>query len=150
MKRAKFVRYVAVVLSLLLLLLTGCQTVPRTTRGSVEVATDNARLKLHFTDRERDLIHRHYKYKKKHKKKHKHMPPGLAKRKHLPPGLRKQLVRRGTLPPGLQGRGLPMDLRRHMHRLPRDYVRVILGSDIVLMNKHTRVIFDVMLDAVFD
>src|SRR5215470_14934501 len=30
-----------------------------------------------------------------------HLPPGLAKRDRLPPGLEKQLVRNGTLPPGL-------------------------------------------------
>ena len=124
-------RYITVVLSLMLFLLAGCQTMPRATSGSVEVATRDARLKLYFTDRERAAIHRHYKYAKKHSKKykkkhkHKHTPPGLAKKKHLPPGLRKQLVRRGTLPPGLQSRGLPMDLKRHMHRLPRDYIRVI-------------------------
>jgi len=148
-------RHIAIVLSLLLLFLSaGCQTLPRSTRGGVEVATPEARLKLYFSDRERNLIHKHYrsakKHKKKHKKKYKHTPPGLAKKKHLPPGLRKQLVRRGTLPPGLQGRGLPTDLNRHMHWIPQDYIRVILGSDIVLMNKKTRVIFDVMLDAVVD
>jgi len=142
---------VILVLSILsVLLLAGCHTVPRATSGSVEVATDNARLKLYFTDREKALIHRHYKYTKKHKKKHKSMPPGLAKKKHLPPGLQKQLVKRGTLPPGLQGRSLPMDLERQMHRLHNDYMRVIVGSDIVLMHKKTRVIFDVMLEAVLD
>ena len=31
-----------------------------------------------------------------------HLPPGLAKKDRLPPGLEKQLVRNGTLPPGLQ------------------------------------------------
>jgi len=142
-----------------LLLLAGCQTTaPRVTRGSVEVASDSARFKLYFTDREKQLIHRHYrdvkkhnkKYKKKYKKKQKHVPPGLAKKKHLPPGLQKQLVRKGSLPPGLQGRDLPIDLKRHMHWLPADYIRVVVGSDIVLMNKKTRVIFDVMLDVVLD
>jgi len=142
------------VLSIFSIFLAGCHTAPRTTSGSVEVATDNARLKLYFTDRERELIHRHYKSAKKHsknyKKKHKSMPPGLAKKKHLPPGLQKQLVKRGTLPPGLQGRVLPIDLERQMHRLHHDYIRVIVGSDIVLMHKKTRVIFDVLLDAVLD
>ena len=31
-----------------------------------------------------------------------HLPPGLAKRDRLPLGLERQLVVRGTLPPGLQ------------------------------------------------
>jgi len=31
-----------------------------------------------------------------------HLPPGLAKKDRLPPGLEKQLVRNGTLTPGLQ------------------------------------------------
>lgn len=138
-------KIITLVLSVLLvLMLAGCQTVPRATSGSVEVASDDVRLKLYFTDREKELIYRHYK------KKHKSMPPGLAKKKHLPPGLQKQLVKRGTLPPGLQGRSLPLGLERQMHDLPHDYIRVIVGSDIVLMNKKTRVIFDVMLGAVLN
>ena len=153
MKIENIMRHITLALSVLVLV-TGCHTAPRVTEGSVEVASHDARLKLYFTDRERESIYTHYekakKHKKKHKNKHKQMPPGLAKKKHLPPGLQKQLVRNGTLPPGLQGRGLPMDLERHMHRLPDDYIRVIVGSDIVLMNKRTRVIFDVMLDAVLD
>ncbi len=145
-------RYITFALSIMMLfLLIGCQTLPRTTGGNIEVATQGAKLGLYFTDRERALVHHHYQYAKKHNKKHKkkpkHVPPGLAKKKQLPPGLQKQLVRHGTLPPGLQGRSLPIDLDKQMHRLHQDYIRVIVGSDIVLMNKKTRVIFDVMLGA---
>ena len=48
-----------------------------------------------------------------------HLPPGLAKKDHLPPGLEKQLVRRGTLPAGLQKRIQPC---------PRDLVHRPISS----------------------
>jgi len=136
---------------MMLMLLAGCQTLPRTTGGSVEVSSKNVQLKLYFTEREKELIYKHYKYHKKHKrehpKKHKHMPPGLAKKKRLPPGLQKRLTKNDTLPPGIQHRVLPRNLEQKMHRLDPNYIRVIVGQDIVLMNKKTRVIFDVILGA---
>ncbi len=139
---------------IMLMLLAGCQTLPRTTGGTVDVASKNIQLKLYFTEREKELIYTHYKYHKKHKrahqKKHKHMPPGLAKKKHLPPGLQKQLTKNDTLPPGIQHRMLPKNLEQKMHRLGRNYIRVIVGQDIVLMNQKTRVVFDVVLGAALD
>ena len=73
-------------------------------------------------------------------KKGKRVPPGLAKKNKLPPGLAK----RDRLPPGLQGRYLPDDLERRLRRLPDKYVRVKVGTDIVLMDRNTRVVFDII------
>jgi hypothetical protein len=65
----------------------------------------------------------------------------LAKRGgNLPPGLAK----RDRLPPGLQGDALPYELERKLSRLPSSYVRVRIGQDIVLMDRNTRVVFDVV------
>ena len=77
-------------------------------------------------------------------KKHKKTPPGLAKKKKLPPGLQKQLVKRGKLPPGLQGRGLAHELERQLTPLPRGYVHMKVGGDVIILNEKTRVVVDVV------
>jgi hypothetical protein len=77
------------------------------------------------------------------------LPPGLAKQNKLPPGIAKQLER---------GAILPSDLQREMRPLPRELeirlkplsspnqVRVTVGTDILIMDKETRKILDVMRD----
>ena len=82
-------------------------------------------------------------------KKKKGLPPGLAKKNKLPPGIQKQLER---------GAVLPADLEREMQPLPRDLeiklkplpspgqVRVTIGTDIVILDKTTRKVLDVMRD----
>jgi hypothetical protein len=64
------------------------------------------------------------------------LPPGLAKRGSLPPGLEKQLQRNGTLPPGLQKRvqPLPEECEVQLPHLPHEWERVILGSQIILLD----------------
>jgi len=79
----------------------------------------------------------------KHGGKDKKMPPGLAKRDQLPPGLAK----RDTLPPGLAKRDLPSDLERRLSRLPGGYSRKSVGSDIVLIEEATGIIFDILKGA---
>lgn len=75
------------------------------------------------------------------------LPPGLAKRGgNLPPGLQKHLVRNGTLPPGLQKRlqPFPAELDRRLPRLPRIWVRVILGRHAILLERRTNRILDLI------
>lgn len=105
--------------------------------GKVEVAGKNYRISLAFSDRDQYLIQRYYQGGKSKK-----APPGLAKKNKLPPGLQKQLRRNGTLPPGLQGRYLPRELERELAPLPPGYVRLRIGTDFVLMDVKTRLIFD--------
>ena len=120
--------------------LNGCITIPENTSGRVVVDSKNAHVDVRFNDRDRGLIYDHYRGHGK-KKKHKRVPPGLAKRGgNLPRGLAK----RDRLPPGLQGRGLPHSLESSLSHLPNDYVRVKVGTDIVVMNRNTRVIFDII------
>jgi len=79
------------------------------------------------------------------------LPPGLAKRGgNLPPGLQKHIERDGTLPPGLQKRltPFPVDLDRRLTRLPGVYVRVVLGADVLILNRETQRIMDVIHDIV--
>ena len=116
---------------------SACVVNGASTSGAVTVRGDHGQMTLVFSDSDRDYIHRYYRS---------NLPPGLAKREQLPPGLRKQLVRRGTLPPGLQSQHLPYDLDRHLSRLPEGYARIRVASDVLLIDEHTRVIFDVITD----
>ena len=75
------------------------------------------------------------------------LPPSLAKRDgNLAPGLEKQLARNGTLPPGLQKRlePFPVELERRLPPLPAIYQRGVIGPDIVLLDRRTGVILDII------
>lgn len=75
------------------------------------------------------------------------LPPGLAKRGgNLPPGLQKHLQRNGTLPPGLQKRlePFPVDLEHRLPRIPEICRRVILGRHVILMDRRTNRILDII------
>jgi hypothetical protein len=98
-----------------------------------------------FSAHEREIITHYYSNQGSN------LPPGLAKRGgNLPPGLEKQLERNGTLPPGLQKRiqPCPVELERQLPPLPTDYRRAVIGAHIVIFNKNTNVIVDVMKDVV--
>jgi Ni/Co efflux regulator RcnB len=84
---------------------------------------------------------------KKGKKRNKGMPAGLTKRKSLPPGLQRQLERNGTLPPGLQKKALPSDLRSRLPVERRGYERVIVDTDVLLVETATGIIRDIIQDA---
>lgn len=87
------------------------------------------------------------KSKDKGKGKSGDLPPGLAKRDELPPGLEKQLERNGKLPPGLEKRSLPRDLETRLRRRERAE-RVIVGSDVLLVQRATGVILDILRNVV--
>ncbi len=72
------------------------------------------------------------------------LPYGLAKRDELPPGLQKHIDKYGTLPPGLQKRSLPYDLESRLPRLGSGLERVIVADDVVLVQRATGVIFDIL------
>jgi hypothetical protein len=73
-----------------------------------------------------------------------YLPPGLAKKDQLTPGLEKQLLRRGTLPPGLQKRlqPCPEGIERRLLPPPPDCAHVLVGGHIVLLNR-TNLVVDV-------
>ena len=101
-----------------------------------------------FLPEERRAIEDYYRgINDKKKPKTKGLPPGLAKRGgDLPPGLQKKLERDGQLPPGLQKRmePLPVDLDRRLPRLPENWERVVVERDVILLDRRTNRILDVM------
>jgi hypothetical protein len=122
--------------ALTVILLGGCASYTATS-GRVVIKDDDSRIDVRIGDSDQVLIRDYYK-SSKHKKG---LPPGLAKRGgNLPPGLAK----RDRLPPGLQGDPLPYDLEKQLTRLPSSYARVRIGQDIVLMDRKTRVVLDVV------
>ena len=99
------------------------------------------RVRIVFGAHDRELISRYYS------NRNSNLPPGLAKRGgNLPPGLEKHLERDGTLPPGLQKRVQPCpdELERQLPRLPDDYRRVVLGVHVMIVNRKTNVIVDIL------
>jgi hypothetical protein len=99
----------------------------------------------HFLPEERRLIEQYYRRGKKPKAKG--LPPGLAKRGgNLPPGLQRKLEKNGELPPGLQKRPepLPADLDRQLPSLPEYWERVIVERDVILIDRRTNRILDII------
>ena len=128
----------SIVIALAASLMSGCvANGPVYGRGTVTGYDERGSISVAFTHRDRELIRQYFG---------KQLPPGLAKREQLPPGLRKQLVRRGTLPPGLQTHRLPPELDRQLSRLPAGYVRLRIASDVLLLDERSRVILDVVTD----
>lgn len=121
----------------------GCESHPPR-HGEVVVRDGDMSVRIVFTDRDRMLIRDWYEERRRS------LPPGLAKKGMVPPGHAKRLSPRDTLPPGLAWRELPPELERRLTRLPDGYVRVIVGKDIVLMDRRTRVILDILHDIALD
>ena len=97
-----------------------------------------------FRSQDREYITSYYS-------KHGRMPPGQAKKNgNLPPGLEKQLQRNGTLPPGLEKKmqPCPVEITRQLPPLPPDYQRSVIGASIVVFNRKTNIVVDVMADVV--
>ena len=110
---------------LILVLSSGCASYVATS-GRVVFTDEKATIDVIFSNRDRQVIYDYYRGRKGQKK----APPGLAKR--------------DTLPPGLQGRVLPAVLEAQLTPLPQSYVRVTIGADVVLLNRDTRVVLDVV------
>ena len=74
------------------------------------------------------------------------LPPGLAKRERLPAGLERQLKKNRSLPPGLETRVqlFPLDLERLLPELQKGVIRVVIGVDILLLDKTSNTILDIV------
>src|SRR5882724_11914383 len=90
---------------------------------------DKRGVRIVFSVRDRETIRGYYQ------DRNSSLPPGLAKRD-------------GNLPPGLQKRvqPFPEDLERRLPPLPDTYRRVTLGVDILILDRRTQRIVDVIHD----
>lgn len=114
------------------LLLNGCVT-----RQAVVVKTHSPGIStsFYFSDVERSRIKGYYLY---NRPQHRPMPPG-HRPKHSP-----RYQRHQVLPRGVAYSRLPSHLENRMPRLPANYMRIVIGGDVMIMNIRTRVIYDVI------
>ncbi len=86
-------------------------------------------VRIVFSTHDRDMIRDYYR------DSYSNLPPGLAKRG-------------GNLPPGLQKRvqPFPVELERRLPPLPDGYRRVTLGVDILILDRRTQRIMDIVHD----
>jgi hypothetical protein len=117
---------------------SGCEIQP--TYGDVRVQGRDYEARVVFTDQDRALIRDYYRIN------YRSLPPGLAKQGKVPPGHAMKLARNQPLPSGAQWRYLPENLDRRLSRLPDDYVRIMVGADVGIMNVRTRIIVDLIED----
>ena len=103
------------------------------TSGRVAIREDRA--VLNFSERDRAIIREYYRAHTVKK-----TPPGLAKREKLP----SELGKRDTLPSGLEGRPLPRDLELRLTALPAGQTRILLGNDVLLIQRDNRLILDIL------
>jgi hypothetical protein len=98
-----------------------------------------------FRAQDREFVSTYYS------KHGKGLPPGLAKKNgNLTPGLEKQLQRNGSLPPGLEKKmqPCPVEITQQLPPLPPDYQRSVIGASIVVFNRKTNIVVDIMADVV--
>lgn len=118
--------------------MSGCEVHP--TYGDVRVHDREYDVRVVFTDQDRVLIRDYYRVN------YRSLPPGLAKQGKVPPGHARKMYRYQPMPPEFEWRYLPGNLENRLSRLPDDYVRVIVGADVGIMNVRTRVIVDLIED----
>jgi hypothetical protein len=118
--------------------LVGCVTSPR--YGEVAARDPYYSVRVVFTDHDRRLIQDYYE------PRYRSLPPGQAKRDRLPPGHAWRARHNQPINDDVRWRYLPTDLEQRLTRLPPEYVRVVVGTDVVIMNVRTRVVFDILED----
>jgi hypothetical protein len=107
-------------------LLGGCATYVASS-GAVVLKDDSRAANTGFSDRDRKVILDYYQ---RHKRQQQAASTGL--------------VRRDVLPPTLQTRNLPAALETQLTPLPKPYARLEVGDDVVLIDRNTRVVIDII------
>lgn len=136
-------------LASLALLAPACAEYPVSphTFAQLNLHEGGTRVAVTFSDADRRAIHDYYAAlaaPARHGRGHGHNPHGAAEA--LPPGIRKQIARGKGLPPGLRHDPLPAELERRLEPLPDGYVRLRVGTDVVLFDTRGRVVLDLLRD----
>ncbi len=127
------------------LLLAGCVSMVATS-DSIVIQDENTSTGSSFTGRDRQIIHHYYKLQRGRHKSYKTPPEHASHNGNLPYGLAK----RDQLPPELYTRGLPKDLESQLTALPKNYIRVIVGGDVVMLDSNSRVVIDIYRNVIVD
>jgi hypothetical protein len=128
-------------------LAAACAEVPASTHGFAQMVLHDGgtRVAVTLSDTDRRAIRDYYAARAVPARgRHGHNPHGTAQA--LPPGIRKQIARGKGLPPGLDRQPLPADLERHLSPLPDGYVRLRIGTDVVLFDTRGQVVLDLVRD----
>lgn len=104
--------------------------------GGASPLSRKSALGVRFSDLDRTIIRQHYLHRSA-------WPPGLAK-KEFPPGAGEKLQRRQMLDWGTVRTPLPGSLELRLTPLPPGYERALVDTDVVILNKRTRMISDVI------
>ncbi|MHB8623538.1 MAG: hypothetical protein ACYC9J_14395 [Sulfuricaulis sp.] len=105
----------------------GC-AVYTATSGQVVLMDDSTVVNVRFSDNDRMLVRGYYNKSVSRQ--------NLSSRVNLAVGR--------ALPPGTRGESLPRELEQKLSPLPSAYVRLRVGWDIVLIEKQTRMVQDIL------
>lgn len=103
------------------------------TSGRVEISNDSVAAMPEFSARDRELIHDYYV---------EHRRAGTLEHQRRTVG--EKLERGERIPADIERRALPAELERRLTPLPALYRRAIIGADVVLFNRRTRVVVDIV------
>lgn len=114
---------------------------------SAPTSAGNLSVQISFTGHEATIIRAFYRTHDAlpHKSKGKGHKKG---RKGLPPGIAMNLQRGKALPPGIAKQALPTGLLDLLPPPPHGFERISLAGKILLVEKATRKIHDVLEDAI--
>ena len=115
--------------------LNGCVGM-EVTSGNVALSDSKAETGIVLTDNERETIARYYRGHVLSK-----VPAGRG-------SLSSGLVKRDEVPRSVRIKRLPAPLEKQLRVLPDGYIRAIIGGDIILINRRTRVVMDIYRDIV--
>lgn len=108
--------------------------------GDVRVSGRDYDARVVFSDDDRRIIRDYYRTN------YRDLPPGLAKKGKVPPGHMYKMRRHQGIPRDVTWQRLPPDVERRLSRLPEDYVRIVIGTDVGILHTRTRVVLDVIED----
>ena len=101
------------------------------TSGRVQVRDERASAETGFSSRDRSLVEDYYRKTRSDRK----TPSGQVQ-----PGL----ARHSVLPSGAEGQRLPRDLESRLTVLPATFARLVVGHDVVLIERDTRRVLDIL------
>jgi hypothetical protein len=105
------------------------------TSGRVQVRDERASADAGFSSHDRTLVEDYYR-------------KARLDRKTPSSPVQHGLARHSVLPSGVQGRRLPRDLESRLTVLSATSARLVVGHDVVLIERDTRRVLDILYDVI--